>query len=85
MNRMDALQLSAALKSLPTDGTAGAIKWVSLSGCNVGALDSEGTAFHGDGFPEVLLRDKRSTVDEVTSCTGLVHVYTNGRKLYGEL
>ena len=85
LNGMDALQLSAALKSLPIDGTAGAIKRVSLAGCNVGALDSEGTAFLGDGFPEVLLRDMRSTVDEVSSRTGLVHVDTNGRKLYGEL
>ena len=80
MNGIDALELSAALKSLPTDGTAGATKRVSLAGCNVGALDSGGTAFLGDSFPEVLLHDMRSTVDEVSSCTGLVHVYTNERK-----
>ena len=56
MGGMDPLELSSALKSLPNDGTAGAIKRVSLVGCSVGELNAEGTKFVGDKFPEVLLR-----------------------------
>ena len=79
MGGMDALQLSTALKSLPSDGTAGAIKRVSLVGCSVGELNSDGTTFVGDRFPEVLLRDMRNTVDEVSSRTGIVGVDSTGR------
>ena len=84
MGGMDGLQLSTALKSLPTDGTPGAIKRVSLVGCSVGGLNSDGTAFVGDRFPETLLRDMRNTVDEVSSRTGIVGVDSTGRKVYGE-
>ena len=84
MGGMDPLQLSTVLKSLPTDGTTGAIKRVSLVGCSVGKLNSDGTAFVGDRFPEVLLRDMRNTVDEVSSRTGIVSVDSTGRKMYGE-
>ena len=84
MGGMDALQLSAALKSLPADGTPGAIKRVSLVGCSVGGLTLDGTAFVGDRFPETLLRDMRNTVDEVSSRTGIVRVDSPGRKVYGE-
>ena len=84
MGGMDALQLSAALKSLPADGTPGAIKRVSLVGCSVGELNSDGTAFVGDRFPEALLRHMRNTVDEVSSRTGIVGVDSTGRKVYGE-
>ena len=84
MGGMDPLQLSAALKSLPNDGTVGAIKRVSLVGCSVGELKSDGTAFVGDRFPEVLLHDTQNTVDEVSSRTGIVGVDSTGRKVYGE-
>ena len=84
-NGMDAFQLSAALKFLPYGGTAGAIKRVSLVGCSLGELNSDGSAFLGDGFPEILLRDMRNAVDEVSSRTGIVSVDTNGRKVYGKL
>ena len=84
MGGMDALQLSTALKSLPNDGTAGAIKRVSLVGCNVGNVNPDGLDFVGDRFPEVLLRDMRNTVDEVSSRTGIVGIDSSGRKNYGE-
>ena len=84
MGGMDSSQLSTALQSLPNDGTAGAIKRVSLVGCSVGELNSAGTAFVGDKFPEVLLKDMKSTVDEVSSRNGIVGVDSSGRKVYGE-
>ena len=84
MGGMDPLQLSAALQSLPSDGTAGAVKRVSLVGCSVGELNSAGTAFVGDNFPEVLLEDMKSTVEEVSSRNGIVGVDSSGRKVYGE-
>ena len=83
MGKMDAYQLSNALKSLPNDGTPGAIKRVSLVGCGCGELESDGTDFVGDRFPERLLRDMRSTVEEVSSRTGMVQVDSTGRKLNG--
>ena len=84
MGGMDALQLSTALKSLPTDRRTGAIKRVSLVGCSVGELNSDGTAFVGDRFPETVLRNMRNTVNEVSSRTGIVGVDSTGRKVYGE-
>ena len=72
MGGMDPLQLSTALKSLPNDGTAGTIKRASLVGCSVGKINAEGTAFIGDNFPEVLLEDMKSTVEEVSSHNGIV-------------
>ena len=84
MGGMDPLQLSTALQSLPNDGTAGAVKRVSLVGCSVGELNSAGTAFVGDKFPEALLKDMKSTVEEVSSRNGIVGVDSSGRKVYGE-
>ena len=82
---MDALQLSTALKSLPTDGTAGAIKRVSLVGCKVGEFTPDLRGFVGDRFPEVLLRDMSNTVEEVSSRTGIVGIDSSGRKVRGEI
>ena len=84
MGGMDPLELSSALKSLPNDGTAGAIKRVSLVGCSVGELNAEGTKFVGDKFPQVLLEDMKSSVEEVSSRNGIVGVDASGRKVYGE-
>ena len=84
MGGMDSSQLSTALKSLPNDGKAGAVKRVSLVGCSVGELNSAGTAFVGDKFPEVLLEDMKSTVEEVSSRNGIVGIDASGRKVYGE-
>ena len=82
---MDAMELSTALKTLPTSTTtSGAIKRVSLVGCSVGELNAAGTDFIGDRFPEVLLTDMKDNVDEVSSRTGIVGVDSTGRKVYGE-
>ena len=86
LGRMNAFQLSEALKTLPlaNEDTAGAIKRVSLIGCHVGNLNADGTDFVGDRFPETLLLQMRNTVDEVSSRNGLVAVDSSGRKLHTE-
>ena len=85
MGGMDALQLSAALKTLPNSGTTGAVKRVSLVGCSLGELNDKGTDFVGDRFAEDLLKDMKNTVEEVSSRNGIVGVDSSGRKVYGEL
>ena len=80
---LDASQVASALKSLPTDGTPGAIKRVSLINCELGALKPDGTGFAADEFPEILLRDMRDTVEEVSARTGLVCIDSTRRKVSG--
>ena len=75
---MDASQISAALRTLPTYRTAGAIKRVSLVGCGLGGQNAR-------GFSEKVLRSMSNIVDEVSSRTGLVSIDSSGRKVYGAL
>ena len=69
---LDALQLSSALQTLPTQGD---IERVSLVGCRLGR----------QGFPEALLRDMSPIVKEVSSRNGIVGIDSSGRKVFGEL
>ena len=81
---MSATDLASAIKSLPRTPGVDTIKRISLVGCRVGNLTTDGSTFLGDEFPEVLLKEMKTVAVEVSSRNGIVGIDSTGRKVYGE-